>query len=139
MFSAFVIHRFNESTLLPIKTGVLFLNSSLCSQSVTLKICNAPFWKCHSFHLSYLAAQQSNIQSRCPNSRTMRSVRSQAAPLCHDLFIPFYAVLRGYVQVEGVAVGAKCYFCCKPHCNNNTRNPMKVELAALPRPPASAG
>lgn len=37
-------------------------------------------------------------------------------------------------------VRAKCYFCCKPHCNsNNMRNMMKVELTTVPRPPASPG
>lgn len=34
---------------------------------------------------------------------------------------------------------SKVLFLCKPHCNNNMRNPMKVELTTVPRPPASSG
>lgn len=50
----------------------------------------------------------------------------------------FFCCAPGLYAGRGVAVGAKCYFYCKPHCNNNMRNPMKVELITVPRPPASS-
>lgn len=64
---------------------------------------------------------------------------SPPLPICYDLFMPFFCCASGLCPGRRVVVGAKCYFYCKPHCNNNMRNPMKAELTTLFRPPASSG
>lgn len=59
------------------------------------------------------------------------------SPFCQWLIhSTLFAV--GLYSGRGVAVGATCYFYCKPQCNNNTSKLVKAELTTLPRPPASS-
>lgn len=82
-----------------------------------------------------------HIKEQC-DSCTKTVVFVSTLLICYDLFIAFlvFCCARGLSPGRGVVVGAKCYFCCKPYCNNNNmRNVMKVELTTVARPPASPG
>ena len=117
--------------------------SSWCNASIRSTNCRRKHIKIlrlHWYRLAFfMSGHHAAITSAVPEPNQRDYFLFPTLPhllwLIHTLFCCALGLYSGRL----VVVGAECYFYCKPHCNNSMRNLMKVELATVPRPPASSG